>query len=1148
MCIKKYFIISSILILIFSVGFIEAVGMDFTAIINPENTDYEISNLTAKHKKGDQTSSLYYIEYFKLHKDGTTWTDKLYFYDEGWTYSANGLPAKLSNLNVQEYPKGVYATAVLEEDGETYTTTYRLYKEGILNLINKSGKDMLYSSNDKKDVYKADLDFGLRAYQRTIGTDNNYYPYYHPEGFLWGNGSNGRPWYYQRNPAVSALPIATTYDYFEKNLKYYDSAGGAETASWSKTTLDNASKQFFANTITITVLKPIKKQVKVRHIDIDTGEIIPPNMSNTYEMQGYGDNQYDKKVISKSIDNKEYEYYAEYTTKGETEGAALAEFGKYSKNLNNVSKNINAPKTVVISYNDAGKYTIVTYMYKKNTVSSSVNNDSSMDLSKGKVSYSSDNNFAFANAIPPNFSLNPGIVDVDKYYFGGIKYVKNSGIVSHTSGNYQYSIPYSYYDIANVTYYTLSKAEIYDSASQTGGTLGAIPNCTYTKTPSTPIINYISLNTTSGNIDNKNLTCANDSLTIFGNTFLNSSKKELTLNGDSIIGSLDTEAPDTTIYSKISSNKPKMMIGEYNNNVNKIYIPPVRINGLRKLTGKIYYTKINLGGDNFTDSITNQAVSSRTLDTSISNSDDVVVLAPITSNYRYTPPATSEIIDHRIDKTRLIAQRGSYITLEPTAMSVTAENVEGDEVVGSTRVRSNSKYGVKNANFIDENYNNYVDRYAIKFSFIMDSVQILNASGGVVSSKGTIAANTWIEVPKGNKVKGLISNSNTDLMLRANQFTIATLANNRVNNNVFNFTNPSYHWTTLISDITKANRISNQSNLVSNPYGYTSRSEAPYIVYETYKMDTVGRVFDLRITDVTDIDWKNIFRNPLTNVHTGNAYYAGSLYWNTATKNDMASREINSQMMLPIGPRSNTNNSYIKAPKLGYRFSFDIRTSGALSNIDNDDNQRKLRISPSYYYISKDGKTVVDNVDLYYQDSSNRYVKVGTANDKYNMYMKPNDGVRLLLGSNSSKNFSSNVINIVSPSKTSTLQGIELTKYNMTSDGAFIQNWYGEFKLPNTTVAVMPGEKDIKKKLTNGYIGIRFNIVTIENSNNNGYLSYDVQDGNGMTEWDYENYKKIIPLENGTLDLDMYPSLKGTVFMYDTDTKASTDYDVGGIR
>ena len=148
-------------------------------------------------------------------------------------------------------------------------------------------------------------------------------------------------------------------------------------------------------------------------------------------------------------------------------------------------------------------------------------------------------------------------------------------------------------------------------------------------------------------------------------------------------------------------------------------------------------------------------------------------------------------------------------------------------------------------------------------------------------------------------------------------------------------------------------------------------------------------------------------------------------------------------------------------------------------------------------------------------------------------------------------------LNIGSIDKTFTL------KDNMMAldDDNYIQTWYGEYKLPNTTIAVKHGDS-IDKPLTNGYIAIKFDIEA-EDASINEKISYSLNNrslngAKNTTQWDYEGYLGFsnptqevtqdsslrLQLEDGIWIIDnqdKYSFVKGTVILYDADARAADD-------
>lgn len=354
--------------------------------------------------------------------------------------------------------------------------------------------------------------------------------------------------------------------------------------------------------------------------------------------------------------------------------------------------------------------------------------------------------------------------------------------------------------------------------------------------------------------------------------------------------------------------------------------------------------------------------------------------------------------------------------------------------------------------------------------------------------------------------------------------------------------------------------------------------DAKYFAITTLTSRNIGRIYDFKVTDCSDIDYKTVFRNNKTGVNdlTGIQYFSGVRKLNIYTNevNSLDQREnidikgTGAKTILPLGPYKSTISSYINAPKLGYRISFDLKTSGYYDYTNNsaESAKRTINIKPSYYYISKkvaekSEDTIIKDIDLYYKNSSGKYVNLKGSN--YTIYFKPNDGYRMEYNKADTPNLSA-MSTQLEPINISNDQGFNLN-YKMMgiSDNNFIQSWYGEFKLPNSTIAVKQGNS-INSPLSDGYIGVKFDITcTDELNGKTTTISYNTKDKNAdlsdnTTQWDYEGYLGFddfghklkdgnisLQLEKGTLSLndDMYNFIKGTVALFDIDNRAANDFD-----
>ena len=353
--------------------------------------------------------------------------------------------------------------------------------------------------------------------------------------------------------------------------------------------------------------------------------------------------------------------------------------------------------------------------------------------------------------------------------------------------------------------------------------------------------------------------------------------------------------------------------------------------------------------------------------------------------------------------------------------------------------------------------------------------------------------------------------------------------------------------------------------------GYRFYADGYYFAMQTITVRTVSRIYDFKISDCTDLAYKSAFRNGDFSL-IGNNYYSGTrrLYvytsnnkeYTTLVDRNMEDIRINgtsSTKTLPLGPYKHTTASYLSAPKLGYRIAFDLKTTGYYTADTSSTKQRQIRIKPTYYYISKDGATLIRDIDLYYKDSSGKYRNFEGSN--YTIYFTPNDGYRYTSNA-STANISSMSTKLESLNIGSSSGEFYLTDKMMSSDDTgYIQSWYGEFKLPNTTIATRSGDS-IDNALTDGYIGVKFDITCID-TNLNETISYNTNNKAASsqvntTQWDYEGYLGFsnpgqpiseqtslrLQLEKGIWVIntqDVYDYIKGTVVLFDTDARAADD-------
>lgn len=576
----------------------------------------------------------------------------------------------------------------------------------------------------------------------------------------------------------------------------------------------------------------------------------------------------------------------------------------------------------------------------------------------------------------------------------------------------------------------------------------------------------------------------------------------------------------------------------------------------------------------------------------------------------------------------------SYV-LVYNPLKVEKPTVKSEGVIDHSTTESNTSVIQKNANFEltlkdisgpvyngQRNYSDYLSRYYLIFDFDIvrnsDTEYVKLYSTGDnslneinVNVGDTIPRGTLIELSKDAKSfkakAGASTNTGDNISQDVSKITLIGVSNNMPDNvllrdvltsqklNTLGYisendtkyigkgTNSSYKINgsdyTVEIDYCGFDDKEYQKRKVHDSSYYNDKTmygDAYYFVKAENTVTNIGRIYDFKVTDCSDVDYKEVFRKSNTgtiNDLTKIQYFSGikELKIYSSDVNELGNREnisiannsVASKTILPLGPYKNTNTSYVNAPKMGYRISFDLKTSGYYQYTEKNHSERRIQIKPSYYYISKDGTKYNESIDLYYKDSNGKYVKFEGSN--YTIYFKPNDGYRNILNSNITNN-THTMSDKLEPLQIGSKDGFVLNyKMMNTSDNFFIQSWYGEFKLPNSTIAVNKNGS-ITNPLTNGYVGVRFDITCIEKDSNNPSndkkLSYNQDNKNAnpktnTTQWDYEGYLGFsnpgqaakdlsIQLEKGTWnikDQEEYKKIKSTVVFFDLDNRAANDFD-----
>ncbi|MBR6613822.1 MAG: hypothetical protein IKK84_03550 [Clostridia bacterium] len=527
----------------------------------------------------------------------------------------------------------------------------------------------------------------------------------------------------------------------------------------------------------------------------------------------------------------------------------------------------------------------------------------------------------------------------------------------------------------------------------------------------------------------------------------------------------------------------------------------------------------------------------------------------------------------------------------------------------------------------------YAAGYYIKFDFDVTTASVYRngVERGWVTSTGSISTNlsnkkkdvikagTWIgPITSGTsstQIKATVYSDVTDDTINAAEesrsYTVRAYAYNATNlvdaygRSLSGYYGNKYD---LLVDMlqNRATVKATVKNICTDKITTGAETDMPsYFADRKYELVVLNKLYDFRVTDLKDVSWKNVFRenkSAVVNAHTGDLYYSGIRKWvysNLDPTKTVArtTAELGKDPVrtLPLGPYKNTDKTYVKAPKLGYSFSYDMKVTGAYYDADGKPLTNKyVDINTKFYFISKDGKTFLQEgkggIYLFYKNAAGKYVRIDETNGGgYELKFTPNDPYRYITDKEK-------ITLSKDEEKLGNLRKIRLThematvyqSYDTanTANNGTIITYYGEYKLPNSTIAVAVdanGNYDINKPLKNGYIGVIFDITAKAgtygknstpislsygaatktyseiNANRKGADLLKTIDVANTSQWDYEGYLGFknfgytatftaatsIRLEDGqwSLSNDLYKKIKGTVILYDADDRAATDYE-----
>lgn len=352
-----------------------------------------------------------------------------------------------------------------------------------------------------------------------------------------------------------------------------------------------------------------------------------------------------------------------------------------------------------------------------------------------------------------------------------------------------------------------------------------------------------------------------------------------------------------------------------------------------------------------------------------------------------------------------------------------------------------------------------------------------------------------------------------------------------------------------------------------------------YVATDSIQVEVSGRIYGLYLYDISDYPtWEKVFRKPNSLKLTGFRYKIGDKDQNGSSNGQ------NAKYTFPLLNGVHPAYSTVGAIKPGYVTRFSLTTIG---NMDSDKDY--IRMKPTFYYVSYDGKNRQE-VDLYYSETfsgkKNLLVKMGSDLDKTNKkalrfgdpYLSvpavdiKNTAVAKGIPEKELKAAKKNVFtytNIMIPYQMQTLIGFGYhsslglgtpSGISSTTIAQSMQNWYCEYYIPSETYAV-PKDYNVMKYakeqgidykesfwLKDGYIIINFDIETVQegarhlsyiNADNEVYGYCNMWKKEGFLYQKKDNKGKEFSLKNGDF------------LFYYADSKnhsAANDYRFGGTH
>lgn len=358
---------------------------------------------------------------------------------------------------------------------------------------------------------------------------------------------------------------------------------------------------------------------------------------------------------------------------------------------------------------------------------------------------------------------------------------------------------------------------------------------------------------------------------------------------------------------------------------------------------------------------------------------------------------------------------------------------------------------------------------------------------------------------------------------------------------------------------------------------YANTNLVHHAATDSINVEVIGRLYDFRITDITDVKWEQVFR-----VSSGSREHTGKVYWTGLNDIDGNPRGHTQPFTLPIRPGSHPAQGYQNVSvKTGYTFRFDLKTIGNMFGPKD-----LVRIKPSFTWVNENGSGR-QAVDVYKHTSEKLFVKLGSGQDTYMRQIALQERLRNVpdahitqtaqayyelyrttmnlpkdsfvaawqkraaqttdIGGYMDLRLASGVRTYIGPQEDQVPDSV-----NSSRALAAIQQWYGEYHVPSQLYIVAKGfdmskqfgfKEDAPFLLRKGYLIVSFDIETVRDGDlSNPHLQYI--HAPLTNQWKREGYVSQVRLPNGAAI-----QLKdGDILFYHGDKSAQQDYGTTGTH